>query len=48
MLFDVYLLEEMKEVWNDNRTIWEDGLDEDNFEFVKVVKKLVSNHHNLE
>lgn len=31
---------ELKKVWDDNKDRWEDGLDEDNFDFVKVVKKI--------
>ena len=33
-------VDELKKVWDDNKNRWEDGLDEDNFDFVKVVKKI--------
>jgi hypothetical protein len=33
-------VDELKKVWGDNKDRWEDGLDEDNFNFVKVVKKI--------
>ena len=34
-------VDELKKVWDDNKDRWEDGLDEDNFDFVKAAKKII-------
>lgn len=33
-------VDELKKVWDNNKEKWEEGLDEDNFNFVKVFKKI--------